>query len=153
MRLKNVTGMGKVIKNLRKVSRKSGMGIERGFKKAGAHILRESQQEVPVDLGHLKGSGFVRKTKGTRASTVVTVGYTADYAVFVHENEKAAHGEEYNRKYAEQIRKAKDRRKKGTKASVRPRGPGQKAKFLEDPAVRNRKKVLLFILEEVSKDL
>jgi hypothetical protein len=45
----------------------------------------------------------------------VIVGYAASYALFVHENLDAAHGEEFNKKHG------------------RGRGPNQQAKFLETP--------------------
>lgn len=56
--------------------------------------------------------------------TSVVVGYTANYAVYVHENLQAVHGAAFNAKYSAEI----DR---GVEHS---RGPNQQAKFLEQPA-------------------
>lgn len=50
----------------------------------------------------------------------VNVGYAASYAVAVHENLEAAHGEAFN---------VKHRGEKGFTS----RGPGQQAKYLEQP--------------------
>jgi hypothetical protein len=47
-------------------------------------IMTESQRQVPVDTGRLKNSKFV--IHGISKDGVVsTLGYRADYAVFVHE--------------------------------------------------------------------
>jgi len=59
-------------------------GVSLGLKKGGLHIQRASQQQVPVEFGPLKASAFTRST-GTGFQTQVTVGYTAFYALFVHE--------------------------------------------------------------------
>ena len=40
---------------------RSGASIMKGLLVAGLRILRESDKEVPVDTGNLKGSGTVRK--------------------------------------------------------------------------------------------
>lgn len=60
----------------------------------------------------------------------VAVGFSAAYALFVHENLEAAHGAVYNEKYAEDIAA-------GRKHS---RGEAQQAKFLEQPLRENRSK-------------
>lgn len=69
----------------------------------------------------------MRKNNGN-----VVVGYTASYAVYVHENLEAAHGEAFNAKHAAEIA-AGAGRKKGERR-VMSRGAGQQAKFLEQPA-------------------
>lgn len=65
-------------------------GMERGLMKAGLFLQRESQKIVPVDTGNLKNSAYTRKT-GSGFSTTVNVGYTAEYAIYVHENLDAKH--------------------------------------------------------------
>ena len=59
----------------------------------------------------------------------VIVGYTAAYAIHVHENMEAAHGAAYNVKHAQYYKRGK--RKGEVKIQ---RGPQQQAKFLEQPA-------------------
>ena len=74
------------------------------------------------------------------AGESVVVGYTAAYAVHVHENLEAAHGAAYNAKYADEIAQGQTVNKKGRVVKKRgwkgrtSRGPGQQAKFLEQPA-------------------
>ncbi len=63
----------------------------------------------------------------------VNVGYAASYALFVHENLEAAHGEAFNAKHASDFgkRNKKGQFLKGTQGKRR--GPGQQAKYLEQP--------------------
>lgn len=127
--LSKVRGFSTVLGNMRRQQQKHARGFQRGLLKAGYFLLAKSKQEVPVDEGNLKASGFVRAA-GSGFAAKVEVGYTAGYALYVHENLDAAHGEEFNIKYAAEIAA-------GTENS---RGPGQKAKFLEDPAKNSSNK-------------
>ena len=81
---------------------RQGNRIGTNLKRAGAFILRNSQKIVPVWTGNLKASGYVSHT-GSGLATVVDVGYRASYAVFVHENEEALHGRDFNEVYADKI--------------------------------------------------
>jgi hypothetical protein len=137
-----VYGVKEVLAKLSKADKDVGRGIQRGLIKAGLFLLRESQLIVPVDLGNLKASGATR-AEGSGAATVVWVVYTANYAVYVHENLDAAHGKAYNLKYAEQI----SARLKGFHS----RGENQQAKFLEEPARLHQDRLGQIIHEEVSK--
>lgn len=98
-----LTGLNNVKRQSELRRRLIGAGIERGLKKAGLHVQRKSQEIVPVDLGGLKASAYTRKISGSGASTVVAVGYTAEYAGAVHEDADKAHGRIYNLKYAKEI--------------------------------------------------
>lgn len=51
-------------------------------------ILGESLQEVPVDKGNLRASGYVDPDKEKEA---VYIGYSADYALPVHERLEVKH--------------------------------------------------------------
>jgi hypothetical protein len=55
-----------------------------GMLAAGLKVQRLSQQRVPVDTGNLRASAYTQKSPD--AQLAVEVGYTATYAVFVHEN-------------------------------------------------------------------
>ncbi len=137
----SVKGVNEVIHNLRKTEKNHGVGVERGLKKGGLLIQRESQLEVPRDLGVLANSAFTR-AQGKGFDCSVIVGYTAGYAIYVHENLDAAHGTEFNEKYAAEIAAGIEDN----------RGPRQKAKFLEDPANANAGRVVKFIIDEVEKE-
>jgi len=79
-----VTGAKEILSNMKKHQKLLGLGVAAGLKAAGLALQRESQQLVPVDTGNLKASAFTR-AEGSGLNTAVTVGYTAAYALFVHE--------------------------------------------------------------------
>lgn len=133
-----VTGLNAVIKNLKLVKPNLGVKVGRNLKKAGLFLQRASQQIVPVDEDNLKPSAFTRNVGGPGWATDIVVGYTAAYAVYVHENLTTAHGRAYNVKYAGQIADKKDK-------SFHSRGENQQAKFLERPMRTLRKEMLAII--------
>lgn len=63
-----------------------------GLLAAGLKVQRLSQKRVPVEYGKLRASAYTRKAIGIDAEAgiynamAVEVGYSAAYAVFVHEN-------------------------------------------------------------------
>jgi len=65
-------------------------GAHRGLKKAGLFLQGESQRQTPVDTGALRNSAGTRAS-GKGFGTVVRVGYSVRYAVYVHENLFAHH--------------------------------------------------------------
>lgn len=135
-RITRFTGLKQVLLRMKREQSMQGVNVERGLKKAGLFLLAKSMKEVPVEHGVLKASGFVRH-KGSGFSTKVYVGYTAAYAIYVHENMDATHGEAFNMKHSADIAAGR----------VKARGPGQKSKFLEDPAKNpaNKAKMKAFI--------
>jgi hypothetical protein len=116
-----VTGVQGILKNLKARNAALAAGVSRGLRLAGLHLQRESQRVVPVDLGNLKASAFTRAT-GKGYDTVVNIGYTATYAIFVHEN-------------VEMKWKGLPRHAPSKGRYWDPQGRGQ-AKFLEEPARR-----------------
>ena len=69
---------------------------------AGYFIQRESMKIVPIHQGNLRASAYTRFT-GSGMTTQVFVGYTASYALFVHEIVEYAHGAAFNAKHADKI--------------------------------------------------
>lgn len=163
-----VKGIGDVVKKLRWWKSSFGRHLERGLVRAGAMLLRESKEYVPVQLGDLKASQEIRK-EGAGLRTVVTIGYFGvEYAAYVHEipNPPHAHGQEFNIKHADEIARAgrwssslkthrttfKPYGKMGTAAGgMFPRGPKQQYKYLERPLREKRAEVLRIIREEGMK--
>jgi len=116
-----ITGITEVLAKLHEKSEAMAKACNRGLKKAGLRLQRESQRLVPVDYGVLKASAFTR-SEGEGFETAVLVGYTAAYAIYVHENvEMKLKGEPRNPPH------------KGRYWD--PQGRGQ-SKFLEEPARR-----------------
>lgn len=112
--------IGGFLKRLEKVAKKRAADYERGVKKAGLFLQRESQLLAPVETGVMRNSAFTRAS-GAGFDVVVTVGYTAAYAVFVHENLEARHKK------------------------------GKQAKFLEQPAREKRPEMAAIIEKEMRR--
>ena len=139
-KLASISGIDKIIRNLGRIDAQIARGVARGLKRGGLLLQRESQKIVPVDKGPLKASAFTRNIGGSGFKTDIIVGYTTAYAVYVHEDLEAAHGEAFNRKYAEQIADTANKQ-------FHNRGSNQQAKFLEQPA-RELKPVILKIIHQ-----
>jgi len=105
--------------NVRK--KKTAKGLRIGLVRAGLFLQRESQKIVPVDTGNLKGSAFTRQ-EGVGFDVAVLVGYTAAYAVYVHELVNNRHK------------------------------PGKQAKFLEQPLREKRLRMAEIIVAAVEKE-
>lgn len=118
-RAPNVLGLDQLKLNLKKRRADLAPAVARGLKLAGLVLQRESQLIVPVDTGNLKASAFTRAS-GKGFDAVVNVGYTAAYAMYVHEN-------------VEMKLKGQPRRPPAKGNYWDPPGRGQ-AKFLEAPA-------------------
>ncbi len=131
-----VTGADVIVRNLQDRRARIAVGVSRGLRKSGVMLQRESMLKVPVDFGPLKASAFTRAT-GTGFNTVVTVGYTASYALRVHEL--------VGMKLKGQPRPAPS---KGNYWD--PAGRGQ-AKFLEQPVRTFGEKLNKTVQEEVDK--
>jgi hypothetical protein len=134
--VRGIQGVEKVIKNIQERKKKAGEAVERGIKKAGLFLQRESMKLVPVDYGVLKASAYTR-AKGSGFETKVTVGYTAYYAIYVHEA-------------VEMKLKGQPRPPPHHGHYWDPQGRGQ-AKFLEEPMRRLRPQLLHIIKEEAKK--
>jgi hypothetical protein len=94
-------------------------GMDRGLKKAGLWLQRASQKIVPIDTGVLRASAFTR-AEGHGAGIKVTVGYTAEYAIYVHENLEARHRKGKQAKYLEQpAREGRSEMRKIIRAEVK----------------------------------
>ncbi len=157
----------RVISQMKAKYQRQAKAAEVGMKRAGLFLQRESMEIVPVDTGNLKASSFTRHT-GQGFTTVVIIGYTAAYAIFVHENLNAAHGREYNIKYAKQIARGdsyykkitvnyksgkvgKRRVKKRYKVTYHKRGENQQAKYLEQPVRKLRRDIIRRIVKDIKK--
>lgn len=132
-----IKGMRELIAQLKTRKKEQIVKFKRGMFKAGLFLQGESQKIAPVDKGNMRASAFTRvQATGTRI--IVTVGYTAAYAIYVHEDLELRHGADYNAWYGEEIAA-------GVKHS---RGENQQAKFLEQPARTKRKQMAAIIREE-----
>ena len=152
MILAKVTGVKQIAFNMKKANSKLANSFSRGLKRGGLFLLKHSKKIVPVQVGTLRSSGFVRNVGGSGFRTDIVVGYTAEYAAYVHEDLQKLHGKWFNWKYRYEIRIAKERKLKRATAAggMFKRGEDQQAKFLEKPAREKRPEILAIIKGEAS---
>ncbi len=155
-----VRGLERILARLAKQKQDLAKRCETGLKAAGLELLRDSMALVPIDTGTLRASApqttrLVPPTGGGFDSKMI-VGYGTAYAVYVHEDLDALHGQAYNDAYIIQsqttVRSGKNKgqtrtRRKWSQRAVamgyhrggKPhiRGPHQQAKFLERPFREN----------------
>jgi len=86
-------------------------------------ILTESKKICPVKTGYLRGSGYVSEPVLGYGQILATIGYSAEYAWWVHENLEAYHH------------------------------PPTKAKFLEEPLQMYSKNIPEAVHSEVNRIL
>lgn len=131
-----IKGMEQFKKNLNRHRSDAARGFHVGLKKGGLLLQAESMKMVPVDTGNLKASAFTRAS-GTGFRTNVRVGYTAAYAVYVHEAPMKLQGQ----------------RRKGKQAKGAYWDPQGRAsnKFLERPYREKRKEILNEVGSEMKK--
>lgn len=98
------------------------------LKDIGEEILQRSLEIAPEDTGELKASAYIVSDR-LKDKTIVEVGYTADHAVFVHENA--------NRQQDFQ----------------NPTTPGTHWKFLETPAAEIEKEIAGRVADKIKKEL
>lgn len=157
-KLCEVEGVADVLVKLNEHRRDLGRKVENGLVRAGLTLQALSQKLVPVQFGVLKASAFTRnvasltsETGGDGWQADVVVGYTANYAVYVHENLEAAHGKEFNVKHAAEIEGAMADGRDTVASGLFYRGEQQQAKFLERPAREARRLLMDTIRAEVTK--
>ena len=132
--IRQITGVKELVSKLTQMREESDpKKLGEGLSQAGLWLLAASQKIVPVQHGFLKASGRTRK-EGGGLDVQVIVSYGTDYAVWVHENKDAWHGDDFNKLYSKEIAEAPPTHPKWFL-----RGPDQQAKFLEDPMREGRR--------------
>lgn len=79
------TGLKRVMSNLNKEINGIKGRTKAGLMYAALVIRRRSQQLTPVDTGNLKGSAYTQAWQAPGGNPGAEIGFTASYAVFVHE--------------------------------------------------------------------
>lgn len=78
-----VKGLKTAIDKTRKFQQKVEMDKRRGLTKIGLFVKGAAQKNVPVDTGNLRSSAFSKLSSSMKE---VVIGFTAKYAIWVHEN-------------------------------------------------------------------
>lgn len=105
-------GLEETLRGVQKLANEFGDDAREALKEEGEAIMVESQKQVPRDTQQLANSKFV-EVREENDGPVVTLGYKADYALYVHE-----------------IPSPPNKSRGGRSASHR---PPTKWKYLEDP--------------------
>jgi hypothetical protein len=87
-------GVKKVLVEADKLKERYAKAVEAGVYGLGSEIMTDSKGRVPVDLGALKGSGYVTLPVVTRDAVRVELGYGGPakaYAVVQHERTEYKH--------------------------------------------------------------
>ena len=79
-----VRGIERAKRTIEKLRKENPNKLARGLHNAGRFLKQESKKLVPVDTGYLKSTAYFRVIKRVK-SVNLDVGYTAPYAVYVHE--------------------------------------------------------------------
>ena len=140
-----IIGAKAVIKRLNRVTKYLEGTVQVGMTEAGFLLQRKSMEIVPKQLVNLSGSSYSRNIGGRGFRVDIVVGYTSPYAVYVHEDLEAAHGEAFNIKHAREIAAASGTPRGTAEGGMFKRGKNEQAKFLEKPARDNRKAMLMMI--------
>jgi hypothetical protein len=128
-----VRGFDDVMKNLNDQIHGIKNRSMAGLLEAGLKIEAASNTRVPRQYGNLAGSSYTRAAQD--GSLSVEVGYTASYAVYVHENlEMKLHGEP---------------RSSGLSVYW---GPNGENKFLEKTVTMNEKAIVDIVMKRAKID-
>lgn len=96
-----LTGIDTVIRNMNGSIAKIKKQVLGGLYNAGIMIKGKALPLTPIDESNLRGSAYVNNPVITSQGPVVEIGYTADYAVYVHERTELHHAPPTQAKFLE----------------------------------------------------
>ena len=85
-------GLQKTLLNVNKQTSKIKNKTKEGMISAGLHIEAEAKRNTPIDTGNLRASGYTTWDTAPGSALAVEIGFTAHYAIHVHEIKKNYHG-------------------------------------------------------------
>lgn len=127
----SLKGIEKVVSNLNREIAKIEKRSARGLTVAALRVRRDSQKKTPVDEGNLRASAFTETFKVSKGPAAV-VGYTAEYAPWVHEAPGTLKGQPRPKRKGSSANRGK---------YWDPQGRAE-PKFLEKSAKENEKNIL-----------
>lgn len=135
-----IHGIDEVMGGINAHLKKMQFASMRGMLKAAAFIRQDmdkTEPKIPIDTGNLRSSWFITPVKNVKGDSGVIMGFSANYAVYVHEMVDADFTSPRTR-YGPGP---------GRKRTYKPR-PGAGAKFLEYAIKRNTHEIFRIIAEE-----
>jgi hypothetical protein len=84
-------GLERLKASLHSLGRRVEAAAEAALMEEAGRVMGAAQKDVPVDTGRLRSSAFVRQVRRNQHRTDVAFGYTAPYAVAVHERPGTRH--------------------------------------------------------------
>lgn len=141
-----ITGIETVMKGLNGKMVEFQINGVRGMRNAAGFIrgeMERSAPKVPVDTGNLRASWFIESIRASKNRVGVKFGFSANYAVYVHEMVDAdftSPRKRYQRTHGQRTK---------AKGVYRPRA-GAGAKFLESHLKRNVYKILLIMRDKMT---
>ena len=104
-----ISGIDTVLSNLnRRIVDINGRGRQ-GLQTAGFMVLGTSRELTPVDTGNLRAGSYTQPVESS-GNPGVEIGYTAGYAVFVHERTELHHEPPTQAKFLETALKQNEKR-------------------------------------------
>lgn len=130
-----VKGVNEILKNLNRVIQQTEGNTRKGLSKVGLFVKAEAVERAPVDYGVLRQSAFTQVSPlSFKGFPVVTIGFTAKYAAYVHEMPM----------------KLKGQPRSGNRGVY---WQGGENKFLEKAVKLNIREIVDIIKTEAAKDL
>jgi len=91
---KKIDNLNEVLNNLSKAINGTKGNLHLGIRASAAFIKGEAQSRTPVDDGILRNSAFFRSFRvGRQRGPFAVIGYTAEYAPWVHEMPETLRGQ------------------------------------------------------------
>lgn len=87
----NVRGPQEAMEHIRAMAEAYPAIAEKALARTLLSILAESAEECPVRHGFLRGSRYMTDPVAMYGHVMSSLGYSMDYAIFVHENMRAFH--------------------------------------------------------------
>ena|SRR3990167_768171 len=85
-----IKGDKKILQEIRRLAKAYPKAAMDAVREEALDLKRRSQLIVPIDTGILKGSAFIEE-RGEGRTFEATVGYSANYAIPVHERTEVKH--------------------------------------------------------------
>lgn len=104
-----ISGVNKVLNNLNKEVLGMRNRSRAGMRTVGFMVKATSLSLTPVDTGNLRGGAYMR-SYDTPDGPGAEIGYTAAYAVFVHERTELHHKSPTQSKFLEEALKRDEKR-------------------------------------------